>query len=289
MNLLDLRFACTARLGVLATLAVLTTQVWAQSLPPDRHGGGDGPVNAACPVTTDEPVDPRFTVEYQGRTIGFCCRKCRTRFEADPSAYATNLPVSFSQAIEHDHQHAPDEHDDAHQHADEPPAAAADDGTHEEHHELAHAHDLSGRSNLAVWIGKFHPPATHVPIGLLIGAAIAEIDMIVTGKPSFRHAAGFCLTLGALGAFGAATLGWFNGGLSFWDSDWIQATHRWLGTTTAARSVVTLVFYLRASRNEPGPRSLSWYRAGLFITAALVGATGFFGGALVYGINHYAW
>jgi hypothetical protein len=27
----------------------------------------------------------------------------------------------------------------------------------------------------------------------------------------------------------------------------------------------------------------------LFLTAGLVGATGFFGGALVYGINHYAW
>lgn len=33
---------------------------------------------------------------------------------------------------------------------------------------------------------------------------------------------------------------------------------------------------------------LAAYRAGLFVTTLIVGATGFFGGALVYGINHYA-
>lgn len=281
-------FRRIAWLGVLLMLAVLVTPAWAQSSPPEQSGGDDGPVNATCLVTTDEAVDPRFTAVYEGKTIGFCCRKCLTKFQADPTAYVTNLPASFSPAAQDagdPHEHA--DHDEGHEHADVAPPASANAGTHEAEHE--HSHESEGRSTLAVWIGKFHPPATHVPIGLLIGAAVAEIGMIVTRKEWFRHAAGFCLALGTLGALGAATLGWFNGGVALWDSDWVQATHRWLGTGTAALSVVTLVFYLRMTRAKSGSHPAFWYRASLFITTSLVGAAGFFGGALVYGINHYAW
>lgn len=106
-------------LGVLVMLAVLAAPARPQSSPPDQPGGDDGPVNAMCPVTTDEPVDPRFTVEYQGHTIGFCCRKCLTRFQADPTTYVANLPVSFSPAAQDTgdpHEHA--DHDEGHEHAD---------------------------------------------------------------------------------------------------------------------------------------------------------------------------
>lgn len=279
-----------AWLGVLVILAVLAAPVWAQSSPPGQVGGEDGPVNATCPVTTDEAVDPRFTASYEGKTIGFCCRKCLTKFQADPAAYVANLPVSFSQAAqdsEDPHEHA--DHDESHEHADEATPASANAGTHEAEHDHEHSHESEGRSKLAVWIGKLHPPATHLPIGLLIGAAVAEIGMIFTRKEWFRLAAGFCLVLGTLGALGAATLGWFNGGVALWDSDWVQATHRWLGTGTAVLSLVTLVFYLRMSRAKSGSPPAFWYRASLFFTTSLVGAAGFFGGALVYGINHYAW
>ena len=197
-----------AWLGVLVILAVLAAPVWAQSSPPGQVGGEDGPVNATCPVTTDEAVDPRFTASYEGKTIGFCCRKCLTKFQADPAAYVANLPVSFSQAAqdsEDPHEHA--DHDESHEHADEATPASANAGTHEAEHDHEHSHESEGRSKLAVWIGKLHPPATHLPIGLLIGAAVAEIGMIFTRKEWFRLAAGFCLVLGTLGALGAATLG----------------------------------------------------------------------------------
>lgn len=285
-----IRFRRFPWLGVLVMLAVLAAPARAQSSPPDQPGGDDGPVNAMCPVTTDEPVDSRFTVQYEGHAIGFCCRKCLTKFQADPAAYVANLPVSFAPAAQDTkdpHEHT--DHDESHEHADEATPASANAGTHETEHDHEHSHESEGRSKLAVWIGKLHPPATHVPIGLLIGAAVAEIGMIFTRKEWFRHAAGFCLVLGTLGALGAATLGWFNGGVALWDSDWVQATHRWLGTGTAVLSLVTLVFYLRMSRAKSGSPPAFWYRACLFLTTSLVGAAGFFGGALVYGINHYAW
>ncbi len=42
----------------------------------------DGPVNANCPISK-EPVDPETTtLQYKGRTIGFCCPGCEERFLA---------------------------------------------------------------------------------------------------------------------------------------------------------------------------------------------------------------
>lgn len=277
-----------AWLSVLVALAVLAAPAWAQSSPPDQPGGEDGPVNAMCPVTRDEPVDPRFTVEYQGHTIGFCCRKCLTKFQTDPTAYLANLPASFSQNESRD-QHAHEAHEEGHEETADDSAEPSDSDQHVDDDEHAHTHETAGRSKLAVWIGKFHPPATHLPIGLLIGAAIAELGVITTHRTWFRHAAGFCLVLGTIGAVLAATLGWFNGGFTLWDGDWVQATHRWLGTATAGLSLVALVLFARTTRPRAPNGAVPAYRAGLFLTTLLVGVTGLFGGALVYGINHYAW
>jgi YHS domain-containing protein len=48
-------------------------------------------VNKFCPVTKD-PVDPNIpTVQYDGKTIGFCCADCIKDFKADPEKYMKNL------------------------------------------------------------------------------------------------------------------------------------------------------------------------------------------------------
>lgn len=51
------------------------------------------PVNDVCPVA-DKPVDPAFTLEHEGRRIGFCCAKCRAAFEKEPAKYAGKLPAA---------------------------------------------------------------------------------------------------------------------------------------------------------------------------------------------------
>ncbi len=48
------------------------------------------PENATCPVTSD-PVDPAFTVLFEGRTIGFCCPNCPKPFQEDPQKYLAIL------------------------------------------------------------------------------------------------------------------------------------------------------------------------------------------------------
>jgi hypothetical protein len=46
------------------------------------------PVNKTCPVQRGNPVNPNIaTVEYQGKTYGFCCADCPAKFKADPEKY----------------------------------------------------------------------------------------------------------------------------------------------------------------------------------------------------------
>jgi len=289
---------------VVVVAAVLQTSALAQDSSPGVPGEEQAPINASCPVTTDEPIDPRFTAKYEGVTVGLCCRRCLTKFRADPAAYIADIPefssISLESASEQDADH---EHDDEHDHAgvealegNDHVNEGAEGHAHEDASEngLDNGHDHSrdhgqSRSNLAAWVGKLHPPATHLPIGLLLGAAIAEAFLILTRRDVFRHASAFCVAVGVVGAVAAATLGWINGGFTLIDDNWIQTTHRWLGSSVMALGLIAFALLLRCSRPSPDPRSRAAYRFVLFLSAGFVGATGFFGGALVYGINHYAW
>lgn len=53
---------------------------------------GSGEIwNKFCPVKGEE-VDPDAqTVEYDGKTIGFCCPGCDGKFQSDPEKYMKNL------------------------------------------------------------------------------------------------------------------------------------------------------------------------------------------------------
>ena len=40
-----------------------------------------------CPVRPDQPIKERFSIEYEGRSIYFCCPFCHRHFKRDPKAY----------------------------------------------------------------------------------------------------------------------------------------------------------------------------------------------------------
>lgn len=272
------------------------------------------PVNASCPVMTQEEVNPEFTMIFEGRVVGFCCEKCLAKFEANPRRYAGRLREleSKSPPISPDHPHgeaganqpagSPDKlvHGD-HVHAgntghdvtrgefhdhdhDEGERSVGANDIHR--HEHGHAHGAGFMAKVIGWLGKFHPAMVNFPIAMTLGAALAELLLIATGRSSFVNAGRFCLWVGSLGAILAAVLGWFFGGFHLVDDSWILTTHRWLGTTTAVWSALALVVAERALRHAGASRAR--YRAMLFIGAGLVAATGFFGGTLIYGLNHYA-
>jgi YHS domain-containing protein len=48
------------------------------------------PVNKKCPLT-QEDVDKKVTVDYKGKTIGFCCEDCIAKFNKDPEKYMKDL------------------------------------------------------------------------------------------------------------------------------------------------------------------------------------------------------
>src|SRR5271157_1272426 len=138
------------------------------------------------------------------------------------------------------------------------------------------------------WLGKFHPPAVHFPIALLTAAAVAEFLRVATGKPAFDAITRYCVWFGTLTAAGAGTLGWFLAGFRLTDASWVMMTHRWLGTSTVAFAGLVLVLS-ELSRRPDRRRTRMSFRVALLVVAVLVSATGFFGGAVVFGLNHYTW
>ena len=55
--------------------------------------------NKVCPVQ-GEAVNPKApTVEYKGKTIGFCCAGCDAKFKKDPEAYMKNLSADGTKFI----------------------------------------------------------------------------------------------------------------------------------------------------------------------------------------------
>ncbi|MBN4061270.1 YHS domain-containing protein [bacterium AH-315-I18] len=248
--------------------------------------------NKTCPVTTDEAVDPQQWIDYQGKRVYFCCQMCKRKFERNPETYLPNLPQFADAAMdthgEHDHTAIAEAgpHTDALQQRDENSEEAA------EHDHSAHKNgsDQGGLAKLISWLGKSHPPSVHFPIALLISAAVAELLLMVTGRSLFESAARFCVWLGSISTLGAVTLGWFFAGFRLSDPDWIMTVHRWLGTGVGFLAILILALCIAADR--PGvqqKRWKLWYRLTLFTGAVAVAANGFFGGAMIYGLNHYAW
>jgi mono/diheme cytochrome c family protein/uncharacterized membrane protein len=138
------------------------------------------------------------------------------------------------------------------------------------------------------WLGNFHPPAVNFPIALLSAAALAEILRLFTHRPAFDGIARYCLWVGTLGAVNAVVLGWFLAGFHFTDEPWMVAIHRWLGTSTMVGAAAVLGL-CELSRRPGRRRTRLCFRGALFFLAALVLITGFFGGAVVFGLDHYAW
>jgi len=143
-------------------------------------------------------------------------------------------------------------------------------------------------SNLVAWIGKFHPATVHFPIALLSLAALAELLFLFTKNSGFQFTARFSIALGAASALLSGTLGWCLAGLHLSDPNWVMTTHRWLGTSTVVVALAALAASEMRCRRK-NSRMNFWYHPLLFTGAVLVMTTGYVGGLLVFGLNHYAW
>jgi peroxiredoxin len=51
----------------------------------------DSPVNTMCSLMKGKPIRPGVTSVYKGKTVGFCCNKCKAQFDADPDKWAAKF------------------------------------------------------------------------------------------------------------------------------------------------------------------------------------------------------
>ena len=144
----------------------------------------------------------------------------------------------------------------------------------------------TGFERFLSWIGKLHPAATNFPIGLLMGAALAEALRFRSRAALLPNAARFMLWAGTVSAVGTVVLGWFFAGFSVSSDGPLLAFHRWNGTAVAILALAVLWLGERHWREQSGP---SLYRTGLFVLAVLAGLNGYLGGRMLYGADHYAY
>lgn len=82
------------RSALLFGLAFILTPILALILTPAPLLAADEPLpNILCPVLPSEPALREHTLEYEGRTIYFCCESCVEKFRANPSVYLAELPA----------------------------------------------------------------------------------------------------------------------------------------------------------------------------------------------------
>jgi uncharacterized membrane protein len=132
-------------------------------------------------------------------------------------------------------------------------------------------------------IGKLHPLLLHFPIGLVLGAAAAELLAILTQRAAWRAAAIANVRAGAAMAALTAIAGWGLTSAPFVESSRLLEWHRWMGVAGAVAAIGAAMASARLDGRSP--RTVSVYRAALFTAAALIGVAGHLGGTLVWGVD----
>lgn len=145
-----------------------------------------------------------------------------------------------------------------------------------------------------IWVfqGLFHPATVHFPVALLT-VSTAFVLLSFFCRDSCEPVAFHCLWIGALGAIIASIAGWsfathegYGASYSFDIANSSIDRHRWLGIGVAVLAV--LLIPLAASVRSKGGigKRLFWLLGSLLLLVA-VSITGYQGGELTYGEDHY--
>lgn len=138
-------------------------------------------------------------------------------------------------------------------------------------------------ARLIDWLGRVHTIIIHFPIAFFPAALFTAI--VGRRRPAFIKPVQFLVLAGGLVTPVAALLGWFNGGFALSDTDPLMAVHRWLGTAIGVGGFGLAIW---AWRRPEADRSIGMI-AGLAVITVAVIVQGWFGGALVHGIDHLNW
>ncbi len=230
--------------------------------------------NSMCPVMTDEVVDPDISVDYQGQKVYLCCKKCKKKFLANPTAYLVNLPelVSLSKANADTVTSLPDS----------TAKTVSEQSTPK----------ISEAPFWLVLIGKFHPLVVHFPIALLFATGLAELAGMRDNKQKmWRQIARFNLSLAGFFAVIAVAFGWAAGASAGYVEEYVGvlAVHRWVGTGTGLMTVAAWILSELSARRPENLFMGRFYHVLLFTSVGLVLLAAHFGGQLIYGLDYFTW
>ena len=233
------------------------------------------PINKMCPVLQDQAADPAITTVYKGRTIAFCCSRCRRKFEADPEAYVAHLAAFTPPGS----QPGPAETEEPDHHEHEPGEAVSHTG---------HSHAGSDEEPVPLF-ARMHPVIVHFPVAGVPLALLAFLTWLATGKQKFAAADVPPLFVAAL----AAVLAFFSGHLAADHTRFsasmheIVERHEFAGTTLMIVVLCLTVFRIWRWNRLTG--RWRWiYAGGLFVAVGVAVITGYLGGSLVFGPDHFS-
>jgi uncharacterized membrane protein len=141
--------------------------------------------------------------------------------------------------------------------------------------------EMAFGARLLDWLGRTHPVIVHFPIAFFPAALFTAI--VGRRREGFAKPVQFLVVAGGVIAPVAALFGWFDALAA--DPDPLLTVHRWLGT---AIGVAALALGIWAWRRPDSDRSIGMIAGLTVITAAIV-AQGWYGGAMVHGIDHMNW
>jgi uncharacterized membrane protein len=133
------------------------------------------------------------------------------------------------------------------------------------------------------WLGRLHPIIVHFPIAFFPAALFTAI--VGRLRPAFAAPVQFLVIAGGIIGPIAALLGWFDGGFDFATDDWLLQWHRWLGTAIGVGALGLGIWAWRQPEEDRGTGMIVGLTG---ITAAII-VQGWFGGAMVHGMEHMNW
>ncbi len=138
-------------------------------------------------------------------------------------------------------------------------------------------------ARLLDWLGRFHPMLVHFPIAFIPAALFTAI--VCRKRPGFAKPVQFLVVTAGVTAPFALLSGWLSGGFQLGLDDWVMQSHRWLGTGIGIGAFALGVFALKRPEQDRGTSMI----VGLSILTAAILVQGWFGGALVHGVDHLNW
>jgi len=168
------------------------------------------------------------------------------------------------------------------------PATVAQGGPSATHSQMGEAIEAGeDRSNLPTldrlldWLGRLHPIIVHFPLAFFPAALFTAI--VGRRRPAFAAPVQFLVIAGGIIAPIAAVLGWLDAINA--DPDSLLTVHRWLGTAVGVGGLGLGVWAWRRPEENRGTAMM----IGLIVITAAIIVQGWFGGALVHGIDHMSW